>query len=113
MGRLAAWSGRKILALWAAWFGLLSGLFVLHVRQVRRQLQSEASPVVPAESGPRSAELGQRPSGLPEQHTDLVYSVVFDTKALLKEILVLVGPPGIATALWVYARRRRDPEPPA
>ena len=91
MRHLAAWSPRRIQLLWLAWFGLLAGLFVL---DVWRQWQREklAAP--------------------PEQHTDLVYSVVADDVAVLKTVMILFGPPGILTALWLYARHRRHPEPP-
>jgi hypothetical protein len=111
MGRLATWSSRGLLALWLAWFGLLFGLFILHVRHVHRQWQSQPSPVVSAESASVALPPGQRLTVLPEQHTDFVYSLVLDTKTLLKTLLILVGPPGIATALW-YAQQRRHRGPP-
>jgi hypothetical protein len=57
---------------------------------------------------------GTRPLGAPaEQHTDLVYSVVADDVALLKTVLIIIGPPGLLTALWLYARHRWHQGPPA
>jgi len=46
---------------------------------------------------------------LPEQHTDLVYSVVLDQRTLVKAVLLLLGPPGVLTAVWLYTRRRSEP----
>jgi hypothetical protein len=89
MRRLAAWSGHLVLGLWLAWFGLLVGRVAL---SVRRQWQSQVR--------------------APEQHTDLIYSVRSDEVGLLKTGLVLFGPPGLLTVLWLYARHRRQPEGP-
>ena len=112
MRHLATWSSRRILALWLAWCGVLLCLYVLQVRHVvRQQSQSQASPIVPRESASAGAEPGQRLPVLPEQHTDFVYSIVLDTKVVLKTLLVLVGPPGILTAVWLYARQRWHPGP--
>src|SRR6476620_3676631 len=103
MRHLATWSSSRVLTLWLTWFGLLLSLFVLHVRQVRRQSQSQAAPIVSAESASMAAEPGQRRTVLPEQHTDFVYSIVLDPEALPKTLWLLVGPPGIVTAVWLYA----------
>jgi hypothetical protein len=108
-GSLPTWTSRRILALWLAWFGLVAALAVLNVR---RQLQRQAAPSVSAESPGGPAGGKQRLKVLPEQHTDFVYSVIVDTRTLLKTFLVLLGPPGILTAVWLYARRRRQPGPP-
>ena len=92
MRHLATWSRRRIQVLWLAWFGLLVALFVLDVwRQWQRQ-KLEAPP---------------------EQHTDLVYSVVADDVARLKTVLIIIGPPGLLTALWLYAGHRWHPGPPS
>ena len=91
MRHLATWSRRRIQVLWLAWFSLLVGLVVLDVwRQWQRQKVK-----APA-----------------EQHTDLVYSVVANDVALLKTVLIIIGPPGMLTALWLYARHRWHPGPP-
>ena len=47
MAPFYAWTSRKILALWLAWFCLLAALVVLNAR---RQLQRQAPAGVPAES---------------------------------------------------------------
>jgi hypothetical protein len=108
MRHLATWSRRRIQVLWLAWFGLLAGLFVL---DVWRQWQRHRS------AAPESAAManrGTKPLGaLPEQHTDLVYSVVADDVALLKTVLIIIGPPGLLTVLWLYVRHRWRPRPPA
>jgi len=106
MRHLAAWSRRRIQVLWLAWLGLLVGLFVL---DLGRQWQSQKL------AAPKSAALANGGTPFvraPEQHTDLVYSVVADDVAVLKTVMILFGPPGILTALWLYARHRRHPEPP-
>jgi hypothetical protein len=109
MAPLATWISRRILALWLAWFGLLAAVVVLNVR---RQWQRQTSASAPAESQPIATKESTRLTVLPEQHTDFVYSVVIDNAALVKAILVLVGPPGILTAVWLLLRRRREPGPP-
>jgi len=123
MGGLATWSSRRVSALWLAWFGLLSCLVVLNVW---RQWRDRAPPAVsevpdsivgsvlraPTDSAAVATGENKRLKVLPEQHTDFVYSVVVDDVALLKWILVLVGPPGILTAVWLYARHRWHPGPP-
>jgi hypothetical protein len=107
MRHLATWSGRRIQVLWLAWLGLLVGVVV---PDVRRQWQSQKL------AAPKSAAMasGENKSleALPEQHTDFVYSVVPDDVALLKIVLILIGPPGILTAIWLYARYRRHQAPP-
>ena len=109
MAPLDSWTSRRILAIWLAWFGLLAALVVL---KVWRQWQRQATARVSAESpGVATGESG-RLKVLPEQHTDFVYSVVVDNGALLKTVLLLLGPPGILTAVWLYARRRWEPGPP-
>ena len=123
MGHLATWSRRRVQALWLAWFGLLVGLVVLDVRrQWQRQGPAAVSVVADSirdsvmrmalEQPTPAAGQSKRPQALPEQHTDFVYSVVGDDVALLKTVLVLFGPPGILTALWLYARHRWHPGPP-
>jgi hypothetical protein len=119
MRRLAAWSGHLVLGLWLAWFGLLVGRVAL---SVRRQWQSQvrAAGLVlpdsiarpPADSAPAVISKGKRLQAPPEQHTDFIYSVVSDEVGLLKTGLVLFGPPGLLTVLWLYARHRRRPEGP-
>jgi hypothetical protein len=84
MAPLDTRTSRRILALWLAWFGLLAALIGLKARR----------------------EWQRRASAGPEQHTDLVYSVVVDKRTLLKTILAVVGPPGILTWVWLYLRRR-------
>jgi|SRR5215210_4268292 len=119
MRRLATWSGRLVLGLWLAWFGLLVGLAALSLRrQWRRQVgaaelalpDSTARPA--ADSAPAVVSKGKRLQAPPEQHTDFVYSVVSDEVDLLKTGLVLFGPPGLLTGLWLCARHRRHPEGP-
>ena len=109
MRHLAAWSRRRIQVLWLAWFGLLVGFALLDVwRQWQKQKVAAPKLAATANGG---TTLGE-PS--PEQHTDLVYSVVVDDVPLLKTVLILIGPPGILTALWLYARHRWPPDrPPA
>ena len=109
MGRLATCTTRRVLALWLAWFGLLVFIVLL---DVRHQWQSQVSAVVSAESAGVATGESKRLKVLPEQHTDFVYSVVVDNVALLKTVLVLLGPPGILTAVWLYARHRWHPGPP-
>jgi hypothetical protein len=99
----------RILALWLAWFGLLAALAGL---SVRRQWQRQPPASVSAESPGVATGGSKRLKVLPQQHTDFVYSVVVDKGALLKAVLVLLGPPGILTAVWLYARRRYQPGPP-
>jgi hypothetical protein len=122
MDRLATWSSRQVLALWLAWVSLLVCLGML---DVRRQWQSQAPAPgsgmtdsivdsvvrMAAESAAMATGQRKRLQVLPEQHTDFVYSVVVDDIALLKTVLALLGPPGILTALWLYARHRRQPGP--
>jgi hypothetical protein len=104
---LATWSRRRVQVLWLAWFGLLVGVLVLDVgRQWQRQKLA-----APKSAGMASSE--SKPlEPLPEQHTDLVYSVVADDVALWKTVLILIGPPGLLTALWLYARHRWHPGSP-
>jgi hypothetical protein len=109
MAPLYTWTSRRILALWLAWFGLLAALAVL---TVRRQWQRQASASMSPEWPGVATWQRKRLEVLPEQHTDFVYSVVVDNGALLKTILVLVGPPGLVTAIWLYVRRRWQPGPP-
>jgi hypothetical protein len=95
MRRLATWSNRRVQALWLAWFGLVGCLVMVKLwRQWQRQAPAPVSAV------------------LPEQHTDYVYSVVFDDVALLKTALLLLGPPAILTALWLYLRHGSHRGPP-
>jgi hypothetical protein len=109
MAPLATWTSRRILTLWLAWFGLLAALAGLNVR---RQWQRQAPASVSAESPGVVTGGSEHLKVLPQQHTDFVYSVVVDNGALLKAVLVLLGPPGILTAAWLYARRRWQPGPP-
>jgi len=116
---LATWSGRMVLGLWLAWFGLLIIFVALSVRrqwqsQVRAAVsaQADSSARPSADSAPTAVSEKKRLQSLPEQHTDVVYSVVGDDVDLLKTSLVLFGPPGLLTVLWLYARHRRDPEGP-
>jgi hypothetical protein len=119
MRGLATWSGRMVLGLWLAWFGLLIIFVALSVRrqwqsQVRAAVsaQADSSARPSADSAPTAVSEKKRLQSLPEQHTDVVYSVVGDDVDLLKTSLVLFGPPGLLTVLWLYARHRRDPEGP-
>jgi hypothetical protein len=119
MRPLATWSARLVLGMWLAWFGLLLGLVALSVvRQWQRQLraaelaQPDSSGRPVADSAPAVLSRGKRLQAPPEQHTDYVYSVVSDEVDLLKTGLVLFGPPGLLTVLWLYVRRRRHPEDP-
>jgi hypothetical protein len=109
MAPLATWTSRRILTLWLAWFGLLAALAGLNVR---RQWQRQAPASVSAESPGVVTGGSEHLKVLPQQHTDFLYSVVVDNGALLKAVLVLLGPPGILTAAWLYARRRWQPGPP-
>jgi hypothetical protein len=116
MRGLATWSGRMVLGLWLAWFGLLVGFVAL---SVRRQWRSQvAAPVFAlsdstarpsADSAPTTVSGKKGLQSPPEQHTDVIYSVVGDEVDLLKTSLVLFGPPGLLTVLWLYARHRRGP----
>ena len=120
MRRLATWSRQRVQVLWVAWFGLLVGLVVLDVRrQWHRQGPAAVSAVADSVGqsvirvAPDSAAMASQPlQALPGQHTDFVYSVVADDVALLKTVLILIGPPGILTAVWLYARHRWHPGPP-
>jgi hypothetical protein len=109
MGPLRTSTGRRILALWLGWFCLLAALLVLNVR---RQWQRQAPASVSAESPGVGTGGGKHLEVLPQQHTDFVYSVVLDNGAALKAVLVLLGPPGLLTAVWLYVRRRWQPRPP-
>jgi hypothetical protein len=119
MRGLATWSGRMVLGLWLAWFGLL---IIFVALSVRRQWQSQVAAAVfalpdstagpSADSAPTAVTEKKRLQSLPEQHTDVVYSVVVDDVDLLRTSLVLFGPPGLLTVLWLYARHRRDPQGP-
>jgi hypothetical protein len=109
MAPLATSTGQRILPLWLAWFGLLAALVLLNVR---RQWQRQAPASVSAESPGVVTGGGKRLKILPQQHTDFVYSVVLDNGTLLKAVLLLLGPPGLLTAVWLYTRRRRPPGPP-
>jgi hypothetical protein len=109
MAPVDTWTSRRILALWLAWFGLLAALLLLNVR---RQWHRQAAASARAESPAVASGQSKRLKGVPEQHTDFVYSVVVDNTALLEAVLLLVGPPGIPTAVWLYVRRLRRPGPP-
>ena len=117
MRRLAAWSGQRILAVWLGWFGLLVGLLVF---QLQRQIHYDRmavsqQPGAITDSGSHQTRMspsrGDPPRPhlelLPEQHTDFVYSVVPEAGETTEAALVLLAPPGLLTALWLYARRRR------
>jgi hypothetical protein len=114
MRPLAAWSGRRVLGLGLAWFGLLVGLLALSSRR-QWQRQIRAAELAPADSIARSTpdsapavvSNNKRLQVPPEQHTDFVYSVVFDDVDLLKTGLLLFGPPGLLAVLWLYGRHRR------
>ena len=108
MAPLDTRTSQRILALWLAWFGLLAALVVVNVR---REWQRQAPARVSAESGVATGE-SKSLKALPEQHTDFVYSVIVDNEGLLKMVLVLVGPPAILTAIWLYLRGRWEPGPP-
>jgi hypothetical protein len=119
MRRLAAWSGQLVLGSWLAWFALQVGFVVLSVRRLWQSQVRAAVLVLPhstarpaADSAPAVVSKGKRLQAPPEQHTDLVYSVVSDEVGLLKTGLVLFGPPGLLTVLWLYARHRRHPQGP-
>ena len=111
MGGPATWSSQRVGALWLAWFGLLGCLLVLNVW---RQWRDRAPPAVSEALDSAAVATGENKplQVLPEQHTDFVYSVVVDDVAMLNWIFVLVGPPGILTAVWLYTRHRRRPGPP-
>jgi hypothetical protein len=101
MRRLATWSGQRVLALWLAWFALLACVTALYVQSQRRSHAAVAIQPVPD------------PGSMSEQHTDLVFSVVGDPTVLrLEALLLLLGPPGFLTVLWLYARHRRRRMPP-
>ena len=122
MRHLAAWSSQLVLALWLVWFGLVLGSVGLRIqREVHRQI-SAASPQglesipesLPAKTNPAASEPALqrgRLKSLPEQHTDFVYSVTPTTTGSLKAIIVLCGPPGLLTLLWLEARRRHPQVP--
>jgi hypothetical protein len=103
--RLAAWSGQRVLALWLVWFGLLLGVEAL---RVQREYHRAPATTNPADSGPGPER--RRLKYLPEQHTDFVYSVVITPESSLRPALLLLGPPGLITLLWLYARRRHPGE---
>jgi hypothetical protein len=101
MRRLAAWSGRRVLALWLVWFVLLASIIALYLGSQRRSRDPVATQMV-SDVGP-----------VAEQHTDVVVSVVGNPTVLRLEALVLLlGPPGLLTVLWLYARQRRRRMPP-
>jgi uncharacterized membrane protein YedE/YeeE len=101
MRRLATWSGRRVLALWLVWFALLASIIALYLRS---QWRSQ-SPVA-IEQAP---DLGP----VAEQHTDVIVSVVGNATVLrLEAALLLLGPPGFLTVLWLYARHGRHRVPP-
>jgi hypothetical protein len=116
MRGLATWSGRMVLGLWLAWFGLLVGFVALSARRQWRSQVAAAVFALPdstarpsADSAPTDVSGKQGLQSLPEQHTDVIYSVVGDEVDLLKTSLALFGPPGLLTVLWLYARHRRGP----
>jgi hypothetical protein len=108
MAPLETRTSRGILALWLAWFGLLAALVALNLR---REWQRQPSARVFAEPSGIGPGESKRLKVLPEQHTDFVYSVVLARGTLLKTVFVLLGPPGVLTAVWLYARRRWEPGP--
>lgn len=123
MGGLATWSNRRLQALWLAWVGLLVCLVVVKLwRQWQRPAPAPISAVpdslvdsvwrMTADSAAVTTPHGNRLQVLPEQHTDFVYSVVVDDVALLKTVLLLLGPPGLLTALWLYLRHSSHRGPP-
>jgi hypothetical protein len=96
MRPLVTWSGQRVFTLWLVWFALLASAFALYIRSER----SSQAPVA-----------AQRTPDV-EQHTDLVISVVGNPTVLrLKALLLLLGPPGLLTVLWLYARQRRHRAP--
>jgi hypothetical protein len=100
MRRLAAWSGQRVLVLWVVWFALLASLFALYVQSQRRSQAAVAIHPVPDRGS------------MSEQHTDLVFSVVGDPTVLrLEATLLVLGPPGLLTILWLYARHRARVRP--
>jgi hypothetical protein len=109
MAPLATSNSQRILALWLAWFGLLAALVLI---DVRRQRQSQAPGTVSAQSPGVPTGGSNRLKVLPQQHTDFVYSVVVDNGTMVKAALLLLGPPVLLTAVWLYARRRSQPRPP-
>jgi hypothetical protein len=101
MRPLATWSGQRVLTLWFVWVALLVSLFALYVRSER----SSRAPVT-------TEDLPDLRPGV-EQHTDVVISVVGNPTVLrLEAALLLLGPPGLLTLLWLYARYRRHRVPP-
>lgn len=96
MRGLATWSNRRLQALWLAWVGLVVCLVVV---KLWRQWQR-----------PAPAPISAVPDSI--VHTDFVYSVVVDDVALLKTVLLLLGPPGLLTALWLYLRHGSHSVPP-
>jgi hypothetical protein len=117
MRRLAAWSGRRVLGLGLAWFGLLVGLIALNFRgqwqrQVRAAELTRADSIARStpDSAPAVVSNNKRLQASAEQHTDFVYSVVYDDVDLLKTGLLLFGPPGLLAVLWLHSRHRRQSE---
>jgi hypothetical protein len=117
MRRLAAWPGHRIFLVWLGWFGLLVGLMLFQLaRQIHHyRMTVSQQPQTITDSGssrpaPRNDSRGHLEL-LPEQHTDFVYSVVVEPGESTKAGLVLLVPPGLLTALWVYARRRTPKSP--
>jgi hypothetical protein len=58
------------------------------------------------------AEKTARQATQPEKHTDFVYSIVIDRVILLRWAIVVLGPPTLLTAAWLYSRRSPRPEQP-
>ena len=112
MRRLASWSSYQVLRVWLAWCGLVVVLLAFNFirylqmsgRAERPQSSAESLVLDTSGSAPNSA-IHQRLKYLPEQHTDFVYSVVIDRMLLLKFSILLIGPPALLTAAWLYARR--------
>ncbi len=101
MRRLAAWSGRRVLALWLVWFALLASIVALYLGSQWRNREPVATQTV--------SDL----QPVAEQHTDVIVSVMGNPTVLrLEALLLLVGPPGLLTVLWLYALQRRHRTPP-
>ena len=112
MRRLASWSLDRVVGAWLAWFGLIVAALAFDVMRHWQTSAPAQRPVSAAEPGKLdtvgAAKTAREPT-VPEQHTDFVYSIVVDRMMLLKLAILVIGPPTLLTALWLYSHRSMHP----
>ena len=115
MRRLASWSLARVVGAWLAWFGLIVAALAFDVMrhwQTSAPAQRPESAVEPGGPDTFGTANTARQQTLPEQHTDFVYSFVIDRVILLRWAVVVLGPPTLLTAAWLYSRRSPRPDHP-